>query len=309
MAECNLWYLLLPHSEGQRNIEGWQNGFGTMTMMKKLCPIFFILLGYSGIQESYSAALLPFTPLTDRELLIHQEIMKYGYPGTESLQYHDGYVLSYDARNKAIRWVCERLEGEPLEGIDVSNKNLYEDLSIDIEHRSTSGDYKGTEFSPLSLAPAANHKQNGKVLKDSFLFSSMVLQVSSGSDQNYWKHFESRIQKYAHMYKEFYVITGPLYLPANRADGKRYISYQVIGESQVGVPTHFFKVILMVQDESPMIMTAYVLPNIEFDKRTKLGNFVWTVDDVERFSGLNFWSNLPDDEEDKMEARIVNMGW
>eukprot|EP00040_Diaphanoeca_grandis_P019803 m.104889 g.104889 ORF g.104889 m.104889 type:complete len:193 (+) comp27601_c0_seq1:3-581(+) len=45
-------------------------------------------------------------------------------------------------------------------------------------------------------------------------------------------------------FAEVYVCSGPLFLPSLEANGENWVKYQVIGESHVAVPTHFFKIIV-----------------------------------------------------------------
>lgn len=40
-------------------------------------------------------------------------------------------------------------------------------------------------------------------------------------------------------YKFMYTVTGPLFIP----NKKNWMNYQVLGENQVAVPTHFYKVL------------------------------------------------------------------
>ena len=64
------------------------------------------------------------------------------------------------------------------------------------------------------------------------------------------------------MYRNVYVCTGPLYLPkVDPSDGKSYVRFQVIGQNNVAVPTHFFKVIVGEKEDRDLEMESYVLPN------------------------------------------------
>jgi len=71
-----------------------------------------------------------------------------------------------------------------------------------------------------------------------------------------------------------YVCTGPLYLPKKDPnDGKNYVKYQVIGDNQVAVPTHFFKVLVGELDNQQLEMEAYVLPNEPIPDNVALATF------------------------------------
>jgi len=71
--------------------------------------------------------------------------------------------------------------------------------------------------------------------------------------------------KFAQKKLEVIPYFSPLFLPEEAEDGTRWVKYQVIGNGDVAVPTHFFKVIYL---ESSGESLAYILPNgVSFNKR------------------------------------------
>ncbi|MBA2728419.1 MAG: DNA/RNA non-specific endonuclease [Parachlamydiaceae bacterium] len=58
--------------------------------------------------------------------------------------------------------------------------------------------------------------------------------------------------------------------------GKKFIKYQVIGQNEVGVLTHFYKV-LILNSLGKKTYDAYVLPNQAIDSSTPLEKFNTTV--------------------------------
>lgn len=51
------------------------------------------------------------------------------------------------------------------------------------------------------------------------------------------------------------------------------MKYEVIGSNHVAVPTHFFKVIVIENDENNLEMESYVMPNKAIEKGTPLHVF------------------------------------
>ena len=72
----------------------------------------------------------------------------------------------------------------------------------------------------------------------------MTPQVGRGFNRDKWEHLERYARKLTKLYRNVYVCTGPLYISHMEEDGKMYVKYQVIGQNNVAVPTHFFKVIV-----------------------------------------------------------------
>lgn len=100
------------------------------------------------------------------------------------------------------------------------------------------------------------------------------------------------MRKQTKVYSNVYVCTGPLYLPRKEADGKLYVKYEVIGDKNVAVPTHFFKVIVGETANGQLEMESYVMPNQVISDDTPLVNFRVPPDTVERAAGLLFFDKI-----------------
>ena len=88
-------------------------------------------------------------------------------------------------------------------------------------------------------------------------------------------HFCRYTRGLTKVYRNVYVCTGPLYLPkVDPADGKSYVRFQVIGQNNVAVPTHFFKVIVGETESSrDLEMEAYVMPNEKIPDHVPIHTF------------------------------------
>ena len=103
-------------------------------------------------------------------------------------------------------------------------------------------------------------------------------------------------RKWARKYGDVYIVCGPVLL--NR-------EHETIGTNKVVVPEAFFKVILCLQGTPKAI--GYIVRNNEGKK--KRDQFINTVDDVERITGLDFYPALPDSIENKVEAFSDMKDW
>lgn len=200
-----------------------------------------------------------------------------------------GYSLSYDHRTKNSVWVYEKLTAENLKGnVDRENYQFKEDPVIEKIFRSTLQDYKGSGFDRGHLAPAANHKCNACEMAETFFLSNMSPQ-NPQFNRGYWASLEKYVRNLTKKYKTVEVYTGPLFLPKEDSNGKRWVTYQVIGKNDVAVPTHYYKVLFLSNSSSsPIKIEAYVLPNQEISSKTPLSSFQTTLEKVESVSGLIF---------------------
>ena len=279
------------------------------TSKAAIVAIAFALLLSSS--TSWAFALSPairFRPLTPEEQKIEKDVMKYGYPDVAMLRYRTDYVLSYDGRTRTVHWVCEHLNADKLRGEANRKKSRFkEDDSIPVEFRSTLDDYRRSGFDRGHKAPARDHVMSQIAMDDTFYLSNMAPQVGIGFNRDYWGKLEQRIRDWAQT-RDIYVYTGPLYLPQDADDGKKYVRYQVIGENAVAVPTHFYKVVL-AESKGKIEVLAFVLPNQKIPKETPLTDFIVSVDDVERMSGLDFFNVLDKEAEDKIEGEKAGEVW
>ena len=89
-----------------------------------------------------------------------------------------------------------------------------------------------------------------------------------------------------------HIITGPLYLPKLEENGKKYVKYQVIGENNVAVPTHFFKVALFEVSPGKYELESYILPNTVIEDTVEISKFHVPLDAVERSAGLELFTRI-----------------
>lgn len=152
-------------------------------------------------------------------------------------------------------------------------------------------DYRGSGFSRGHLVPAEDLAWSDAGIRATFLLSNAVPQrqsVNAGA----WRRLEGAVRRLATCSDLVYVFSGPIFLGD---------AVERIGVGQVAVPTHTFKVVLAIAGERKT-MHAAVVPNAS-SGNLPFGAFVITVDEVERLTGLDFFSGLDDAEERMLESQ------
>ena len=81
--------------------------------------------------------------------------------------------------------------------------------------------------------------------------------------------------------------------------------HKTIGKDKVVVPEAFFKVVLCMKDEPKAI--GFIYKNA--DGNRPKGDYVNSVDQVERITGIDFFPALPDKTENKIEASANASDW
>lgn len=258
----------------------------------------------------HAATLLPSTSIVPTEPAATSsrpsQIMRFGFPGTDSVRFLDDYVLSYDRRNRTAHWVFEHLTKESLQKndkVDRSKCTFVEDTEVHPYFQARNSDYKGSGFDRGHLAAAGNHRKCQRDVDQTFLLSNMAPQVGKGFNRDSWNRLEKHVRHMTNKYKNVYVCTGPLYLPRVESDGKKYVKYQVIGANHVAVPTHFFKVVVAETENAEFDLEAYVMPNAVIDDATPLKSFLVPVETIERASGLLLFDKIGKDRLRRINGR------
>jgi endonuclease G len=198
-----------------------------------------------------------------------------------------GYLLAYDGRIRGASWVYEELTPSSLQGhIDRLHFDFMEDPKIPKQLRATKADFSRSGFDRGHLRPAANARSSEETMKETFYLSNISPQHPQ-LNRKYWLKLEKHVRESVKRYDILYVITGPLFLPRKAPDGKWYVRYEVIGENDIAVPTHYFKV-LQGKKGSRINTEAFIIPNEQVSNDLPLKNFSVTLDKVEKAAGLIF---------------------
>ncbi|KAM9417204.1 nuclease EXOG, mitochondrial isoform 1-T1 [Salvelinus alpinus] len=235
-----------------------------------------------------------------------QDIGRYGFPLTGAeIRYYANHTLSYNQAMKTPRWVAEHLSHEKLLGkADRKHCKFKPDPSIPEPFTAHNADYLGSGWSRGHMAPAGDNKTSEQSMAETFYLSNIVPQ-NYENNAGYWNRLEMYCRDLAKRFDDVWVISGPLVLSEEGADGKKTVSYQVIGKDDVAVPTHLFKVILVGKDQSAsgnltnnqsasitLALGAFVVPNQPIGFKRPLTDFQVSLSELEKISGLTFFPKV-----------------
>lgn len=207
------------------------------------------------------------------------------HPVSSFIVHRSGYSAGYDARTRNPEWVYQHLTADNLKGnTDRSHFAFKEDNTIPEHLRATPADYKGQGLDQGHMAPAADNRANSQAMSETFYLTNICPQCPQ-LNREYWARLEKQIRDMTQQYSHVYVITGPLYLPYQEGK-RRFVKYQVIGNNDVAVPSHFFKVMMLEDGQGKREVRAYILPNTIIPSNTPLDNFRTTVQKVEKAAGI-----------------------
>lgn len=278
----------------------WPDLFQTVSAASSLVPTNNNRIGKQFDFGANEGKLIPIDPVVSGENFKHSA--KFGLPSQDNLRLFDDFVLSYDRRLRAPNWVIEHLTPEKLKKQSSANRDsskFVEDLALHEYFRAKNSDFSQSGYDRGHMAAAGNHKINQAILDQTFTLSNVMPQKPE-LNRGLWERLESYVRWRANKSKNLYVVSGPLYLPMKARDGNLYVTYKVLGNNHVSVPTHFFKVFLVETQDSNLILEAFLMPNDEKElKDRKIDDFripIERLDIIERSSGVILFDKIPRDK-------------
>lgn len=212
----------------------------------------------------------------------------------EQIIAHDGYTVSHNGNWCIPNWVAYELTDEETRGKVRRNDRFIPDPQVK-GRTATTQDYKGSGYDRGHMAPAADMKWSKYAMAQCFYLSNICPQ-NSNLNKGDWRILEEKGRIWAQTYGSIYIVCGPIV-----EEG-----HPVIGRNKVAVPQRFFKVFLRFTDSQ-----AYGIGFL-FDQKAgskPLSYYAVSIDEAEQQSGIDFFANLPDELEQRVEAYYSLADW
>lgn len=208
---------------------------------------------------------------------------------------HTNYTLQYNERYEQADWVAYELTKKEVKG-SIRRKDDFRSDPFVMTGSADLADYKQSGFDRGHLAPAGDMKFSFKAMDESFYMSNMSPQ-RPGFNRGIWKELETMVRRWAEEDGSLYVVTGPVLNKKN---------YPTIGENKVAVPEYYYKV-LLDYTEPEIKGIGFILPNRKTEN--PIEGFAVPIDRVEVMTGIDFFPELPDDEEENIESHADLSLW
>ena len=205
-----------------------------------------------------------------------------------------GYTLCYNEEHEQAEWVAYIITQQRLLQ-RVNRTNNYRSDPAVKTGSATLADYKRSGYSRGHLAPAASMAWSETVMSESFFLSNISPQVPD-FNSGIWRILEEAVRREARQHKELVVITGPLLEP----------NLPTIGSNRVSIPKAYFKALLDITNPS-IEGIAFLLENKSSNKPLK--TFASTIDSLESITGIDFFVNLEDHIESRIESSVDMSHW
>ena len=214
----------------------------------------------------------------------------------EQILKRKGYTTSYNSKTKNPNWVAWHLTKSHTYG---SFQRKDEMFTVDEDAkggRATDNDYYNSRYDRGHMCPAGDNKWDKQAMEQSFLFTNICPQ-NHGLNKYEWNDLEILCRDWAREYGAIDIVCGPIY--------KQKSEQKTIGRNKVWVPDAFFKVVLCRQGSPKAIGFIYRNEGV----KQKMEEAVYTVDEIEQLTGMDFFSVLDDKTEDRIEAKASLSEW
>ena len=226
---------------------------------------------------------------------------------SEQILKRRGYTTSYNSQTKNPNWVAWHLTKSHTYGSHQRSQEVFtEDEGVKAP-RATDNDYYNSRYDRGHMCPAGDNKWDKDAMAQSFLFTNICPQ-NHGLNKYEWNDLEILCRDWAREYGAIDIVCGPLYLSKNErfsVGRKVEVQQKTIGRNKVWVPDAFFKVILCRQGHPKAIGFVYRNEGV----KQRMEDAVHSVDEVEAMTGIDFFPELDDATENRIEAKASLSEW
>lgn len=202
---------------------------------------------------------------------------------------HTHYHLGYSEKYEQALWVTYELTPSETSGSVKRTDNFRSDPNVSRGSASLA-DYKGSGYDRGHLAPAGDMTFSSEAMSESFYLSNMSPQ-DPGLNRGPWRIIESVVRDWTVQLGSIYIVTGPIL--KDRNDVKT-----TIGPNKVAVPKRYYKIIF---SEDSLQGIGFIYWNMS-GTATDYLKYVVSIDEIEEATGLDFFPQLDDTIENRIES-------
>lgn len=201
---------------------------------------------------------------------------------------HEGYTCSFNKKRGVPNWVAWKLTADHVDG-PYKRQGIQFSPDPDVADSPDTYDYMRSGYDRGHQCPSADNRWSQKAQEECFYMTNICPQDHSLNSGD-WSELETLCRTWAKSHGAVYIVCGPIFYRHKP---------KTIGKHKVWVPDAFFKVVLTTDGEPRAY--GFIYKNTEGNR--PMGDYVNSVDQVERITGLDFFSRLPDKVEKAVESK------
>lgn len=199
---------------------------------------------------------------------------------------HTLFTVSYNEGYELPSWVAWQLTSEQASATGTYKEKFVEDPDVTTGTASVK-DYRDAGFIIGQLVPPEDLFTSQQAVNESFLMSNTV-PFKPSFHKYIWTTIENLTREWAKEGNTLYIAAGPVLADA---------PFGTFGPTKVSIPARYYKVILDAHGERAV---GFVIRSNVASGAPK--SFALSVDELEKITGLDFFYQLSDDLEGKIES-------
>uniref|UniRef100_T1IT42 DNA/RNA non-specific endonuclease domain-containing protein n=1 Tax=Strigamia maritima TaxID=126957 RepID=T1IT42_STRMM len=219
---------------------------------------------------------------------------RFGLPERDILMDYYDFEISYDNLTKIPNWVAEHLTYDNLKQSEtkcyVQGSMVQKEDRVHPYYQSTALDYNSAnaEFTKGFLLSGKSHQHAEESIRHSARLSNIAPLSKALAQNATWSDLEAFTRYLTSQYLDVYVFSGPIFIPNSNSN---YMEYEVIGDNQVAVPTHFFKIIIgrCKEDIQKLSIGCYIIPNDSTVANHQINEYRVCLLELERKAGFKLF--------------------
>ena len=236
------------------------------------------------------------------------------YPNAQELKVKSGgernYTAYYDKSTYTSMWTAYPLQSKHMGSLSRPSKwyfntEIGEEYQVDL----TGSSYEGDTYSRGHLIPNASRNGDSEMQKQTFYVTNSVPQVQNSFNSGIWSSLEGALQSMAKGGETLYIVTGVAFKKVGETKSVSYIQAND-DTKNIPIPNYFYKIVLKVTTNSSGTVTSASTIGFWFENKaysnSTYTNCAVSVDQVEQWTGFDFFANLPDGIEASAET---NTNW
>lgn len=220
-------------------------------------------------------------------------------PSSNNVVVRGAYTTSINYRTKTPDWVAEMLTLDLLNGKNGNRKSAQfkSDSDVPLRFKALNTDYWDSGWSRGHLAAAASHKHSQEGQDSTFLLNSNIVPQDMSMNGCDWNRLEVLVRDVTKTFPngKVFVLSGPVWKAemdtpfTQRPFSKnKVIMHEVLGETQVHVPTHMFKVVKVVDQSTNLLASVgFLMPNRPIADERPVESFKAKLEEIELHTGLD----------------------
>ncbi len=208
---------------------------------------------------------------------------------------HSAMMIGYNELHEQPNWVVNIVNRDILEGT-IGRTNDFREDSLLKKGSSNLEDYWESGYDRGHLAPSADFRWSKKALSESYFYSNMSPQLPE-FNREIWADVENVSRKWAIENEELYIVTGGVLKKGLPSIGVK---------NKISIPEAYYKVLLDYK-EPEVKGIAFLVPHKGMERSPT--EFLVSIDSVEKITGIDFFSALPDELENPIESRCEPDKW